>query len=290
MKTANNPNYSGCINRFQPPAYNPKAQRGFSLIEVMISSLVGLILLAGTMQMFSSTQQSSRTNTAITRMQENGRAGLYFLENSIRLSGYRADSLKNFKEVFTDSSPFFEFDGQVIRGVDNDNVSGNDILDGSDSILMRYGGHDDGFINDCVGNSIGGAQVAESKFLVNDKGELVCIPDLTNNPNTRETLIDGVEDIQIFYGIDTNSDFTANYYVSANDIPSGSEVVSVRVSLLLQSDPKIATQAQAYRWFDKNNEAKRFDGNEKDKFTDKKDERRLRKIFSSTIAVRNLVD
>jgi len=248
--------------------------------------------MAGTMQMFSSTQQSSRTNTAITRMQENGRAGLYFLENSIRLSGYRADSLNDFKDVFKkDSSPFFDFDGQVIKGIDNDNVSDNNILDGSDRILLRYGGNGDGFINDCVGNPISSTQVVESSFLINDKGELVCVPDLINNPGNRETLIDGVEDMQIFYGIDTDSDFTPNYYVSAdNPISNGDEVVSVRISLLLQSDPKIATQAQAYRWFDENNEAKRFDGDEEDKFTGKKDERRLRKVFSSTTAVRNLVD
>jgi hypothetical protein len=64
----------------------------------------------------------------------------------------------------------------------------------------------------------------------------------------------------------------------------------VRISLLLQSDPKIATQAQAYRWFDTDNKPKTFDGDEEDKFTDKEDERRLRKVFSSTTAVRNLVD
>jgi len=290
MMTSCSSVHIGHTNHLQPPAFSLKAQRGFSLIEMMIASLVGLILMAGTLQMFSSTKQSSRTNTAITRMQENGRAGLYFLENSIRLSGYRADSLKDFSQVFKDSSPFVV--GQVISGIDNDDDgSDNNILDGSDSILMRYGGNADGFINDCVGNPIGGAQIVESKFLINDKGELVCVPDLTNNPGTRETLIDGVEDMQIFYGIDTDSDFTANYYVSAdNPISTGNEVVSVRVSLLLQSNPKIATQAQAYRWFDGNNDPKRFDGDEEDKFTGKKDERRLRKVFSSTTAVRNLVD
>ena len=292
--------YIGHTNSLQPSAFSFKTQQGFSLIEMMIASLVGLILMAGTMQMFSSTQQSSRTNTAITRMQENGRAGLYFLENSIRLSGYRADSLRDFKDVFKDSSPFFDFDGQVIKGIDNDNVNGNNILDGSDRILMRYGGNDDGFINDCIGNpvdpnpldpAITPRDEVETVFQVNDNGELVCIPDLINKPNNRETLIDGVEDMQIFYGIDTDSDFTPNYYVSAdNPISNGDEVVSVRISLLLQSDPKIATQAQAYRWFDENNEAKRFDGDEEDKFTGKKDERRLRKVFSSTTAVRNLVD
>ena len=288
MMTSHRSIYLGNTSRLQPSPFSLVTQQGFSLIEMMIASLVGLILIAGTMQMFSSTKQSSRTNTAITRMQENGRAGLYFLENSIRLSGYRADSLKDFTKVFKDSSPFVV--GQVISGIDNDAVSGNNILDGSDSILMRYGGNADGFINDCVGNPIGDTQVV-SKFLINDRGELVCIPDLVNNPGNWETLIDGVEDMQIFYGVDIDGDFTANYYVPANaKVPSGSEVVSVRVSLLLQSDPKVATQAQAYRWFDGNNAPKRFDGDEEDKFTDKKDERRLRKVFSSTTAVRNLKD
>ena len=300
MKTANNPNYSGSINRPQPPAYNLKTQRGFSLIEVMISSLVGLVLLAGTMQMFSNTQQSSLTNTAVTRMQENGRAGLFFIENAIRLSGYRTDSLKGFRDIFPDTSPFFDFNGQVIKGIDNDTVNGNDILNGSDQISMRYAGNNDEFIYDCAGNTSPHLthKRFEISFHVNNNGELICDPDLyipntTTSPDNqynKQPLIDGVEDMQIFYGIDTNSDFTANYYVSADKIPNGSEVISVRVFLLLQSDPKIATQAQAYRWFDEKNKPRQFDGDEKDKFTGKKDERRLRKVFSSTIAVRNLIE
>jgi len=258
-------------------------QQGFSLIEMMIASLVGLILMAGTMQMFSSTKQSSRTSTAITRMQENGRAGLFFLENAIRLSGYRANSLE---DAFPDTSANFDFDGQVIKGIDNDAVGGNNILNGSDRVLIRFRGNSDTFINDCAGNTSPRPPLKEFEiaFQINDNGELVCDPDLyisdtTATPNNRyneQTLIDGVEDMQIIYGVDTNNDFNADFYVPALDpFPSG-EVVSVRVSLLLHSDDLIATQPQPYR----------FNGAT---VTDPGD-RRLRKVFSSTTAVRNLVD
>ena len=253
------------------------AQQGFSLIEMMIASLVGLILMAGTMQMFSSTKQSSRTSTAVTRMQENGRAGLFFIENAVRLSGYRADSLDDFKDIFPNTSVNFDFDGQVIKGIDNDAVGGNDILDGTDRILMRYLGNSDGFIHDCVGNQVipPARFDVETVFLVNDNNELICDSDLTN-PGDWQTLIDGVEDMQIIYGVDTNSDFNADFYVSADQVPGGSEIVSVRVSLLLQSDDMIATQAQSYR----------FNG----ATVNDPGDRRLRKVFSSTTAVRNLVD
>jgi len=140
------------------------SQRGVSLIEMMIASLVGLILLAGTMQMFSTTKQSSRTSTAITHMQENGRAGLYFLENAIRLAGYRPDSLIDFQTAFPDNSNF-DFSGQILKGISNDNnvdadnilrdENNNGILDGSDSVRLRYlGNNADNLIIDCGGNTV----------------------------------------------------------------------------------------------------------------------------------------
>jgi len=279
------------------------SQLGFSLIEMMIASLVGLILMAGTMQMFSSTKQSSRTSTAVTRMQENGRAGLYFIENAIRLSGYRPDSLKDFSVSFPGTSANFDFNGkviEVIRGFNNDPVgSDNDILDGTDRILMRYQGNDDELIRDCIGAWAKTGYTIEVAFLVNDNEELVCAsdpalkpppdlapaPNLTPNPDLTHTdnwhpLIEGVEDMQILYGVDKNSDFTADFYVTSNQIPANSEVISARISLFLKSDAPIATQAQRYR----------LNGQwEVDPHSDKR-HLHLHKVFSSTTAVRNLVD
>lgn len=48
-------------------------------------------------------------------------------------------------------------------------------------------------------------------------------------------LTEGVENMQIFYGEDTDNDFVANIYRSADDVSDFSDVVSIRVSLLMRS-------------------------------------------------------
>lgn len=48
-------------------------------------------------------------------------------------------------------------------------------------------------------------------------------------------LIEGVEDMQILYGEDTDADGTANYYVSAGSVISMIDVVSVRIALTVKS-------------------------------------------------------
>ena len=73
-------------------------------------------------------------------------------------------------------------------------------------------------------------------------------------------LIEGIEDMQILYGEDTNADNTPDYYVSAGNISDMNKVVSIRVVLTVRSlDAKLMLTG---------------DG-------------RLRRNFISTIAVRN---
>ncbi len=52
--------------------------------------------------------------------------------------------------------------------------------------------------------------------------------------NTQQ-LIDGVEDMQVLYGVDTNGDFIADAYRQAGAVGNWANVVSARVSLLLQT-------------------------------------------------------
>lgn len=63
-------------------------QRGLSLIELMIAITLGLILMAGVIQMFLSSQTVFHTQQAMSRIQENGRLGVEFLAKDIRMAGY----------------------------------------------------------------------------------------------------------------------------------------------------------------------------------------------------------
>ncbi len=93
------------------------------------------------------------------------------------------------------------------------------------------------------------------------------------NGGATQELVEGIESMQILYGADTNGDNTANYYV-----PAGTggldmeEVISVRVSLLVSTlEDNIATQSASTTL------ASHTSAND----------RRIRRIFTSTIAIRN---
>jgi type IV pilus assembly protein PilW len=100
------------------------------------------------------------------------------------------------------------------------------------------------------------------------------------NAAPAEALVDGVEQMQILYGVDTNaipSDLYSapNYYVSADLVSDWQKVVSVRISLLVATfDDNMADHSLSYpRPF--------VDPNPQ------KPDRKIRRVFTSTIAIRN---
>ncbi|TRO43972.1 prepilin-type N-terminal cleavage/methylation domain-containing protein [Pseudomonas sp. ALS1279] len=69
-----------------------KQQQGLSLIELMIALLISSLLILGAVQLFSNTSASDRTNTAIARVQENGRVALEIIGADARRAGYQGCS------------------------------------------------------------------------------------------------------------------------------------------------------------------------------------------------------
>ncbi|WP_443192279.1 PilW family protein [Pseudomonas indica] len=68
-------------------------QKGLSLIELMVAMLISLILLGGVLQVFLSSKNLYNTNTAVSRVQENGRFATEFLSFDIRQAGYKGECL-----------------------------------------------------------------------------------------------------------------------------------------------------------------------------------------------------
>jgi len=65
-----------------------KKQRGLSLVELMISITLGLVLIAGVIQVFLSSRVVFSTQQAMSRAQENGRLGMELISEDIRMAGY----------------------------------------------------------------------------------------------------------------------------------------------------------------------------------------------------------
>ena len=62
--------------------------QGFSLIEIMIALVIGMILIAGTMKIYVSSKQGYRVQSALGQLQETVRYGIDLIANDIRRAGY----------------------------------------------------------------------------------------------------------------------------------------------------------------------------------------------------------
>ncbi len=88
-------------------------------------------------------------------------------------------------------------------------------------------------------------------------------------------LVDGIEQMQVLYGLDTDGDDFPNQYVTIDAVPDTYDIMSVRLMLLLRSDADFLAEAsQTYTY----NGA-----------TVTPADRRLRQVFTTTIALRNRI-
>lgn len=76
------------INNPQRSLSIRKHQQGMTLVEIMISLLIGAFLLGGVLQIFINSKQTYRMQDAVSRLQENGRFALEFLTHEIRMAGH----------------------------------------------------------------------------------------------------------------------------------------------------------------------------------------------------------
>ncbi|MCF6252212.1 MAG: PilW family protein [Methylococcaceae bacterium] len=89
-----------------------------------------------------------------------------------------------------------------------------------------------------------------------------------------QELVEGIENMQILYGVDNDGNKTPDYYVPASGGLDFSKVISIRISLLARTyDDNVTKQALTYI----------YNGGT----TSAPGDRRKRQVFSSTIALRN---
>ncbi|VAX10060.1 Type IV fimbrial biogenesis protein PilW [hydrothermal vent metagenome] len=88
-------------------------------------------------------------------------------------------------------------------------------------------------------------------------------------------MVEGIENMQVTYGIDTNADDIADSYETADNVTDWSQVISAEIRLLLETqEDSITTGNQTYTY---NNT------------TLSATDRRLRRVFTTTVGLRNRI-
>jgi type IV pilus assembly protein PilW len=277
LKQAMQPN----AERIMPVNKLLRQHQGFTLIEIMVSMLLGIFLLGGVMGIFLNTKQTYRVQDALGRLQENGRYAMDFIGKGIRMTDYRGCPT---------TPPSLLLPNTPITGTEGAHAA-NRAKDSPDSITVRWS------LNGCAAHTapldpdgcplLNGCPVGLNGCPIDTNKECALNSGFTINTATKilnqnaASLIEGVENMQIQYGVDTdptNPDGAGvpNYYTDFSAGLDMSQVVSVRVSLLLATiDDNVTANPLPYT----------FNGARDDAPGD----RRIRRVFSSTFALRNRI-
>lgn len=189
-----------------------REQRGFTLVEILVSLVIGLFLTAGLIQLLLGNRQTYRVLDNLSELQENGRFAVDMLSRHIRMAGFRTDW----------QTPI----AMPVEGVDG--TSG-----AADQFTVRYES-----TTDCVGGTVTSTPpIAVNTFSLATSDGLLNLRCTGNGGGgATQPMVMGVEDMQIQYGLDSDGDGAANYYTSNPPTTTNvAQYVSVRVQLRLMS-------------------------------------------------------
>lgn len=91
------------------PWHEPRAQRGVSLVELMVALAIGSIMIIGAVTVYSNSRTTYAINESLGRLQEQGRYVMSVLEPDVELAGFYG---------FTNSADTIRY----VRGADPSNV------------------------------------------------------------------------------------------------------------------------------------------------------------------------
>jgi len=225
-----------------------RGQRGMSLVETMITLVLGLIVVAAVYSMYTGTTRSSRFTSGLQSMQENGRFGVAVLQKGFRLAGY---------------SPATRVAPLDFGSIDESTV------------VVRLNQ-----AQDCNGASTaanGGVAVNTYRHHPengSETGRITCEGSAANA--TEMTLVDDIEAFRVLYGVDDDGNDVPDRYVPFDEVDPArtNDVAALRFALLVTSGDPIRTRARSetHVLLDEVHPS---------------DDRTARSVFASTVKLRN---
>ncbi|STX28219.1 type IV pilus assembly protein PilW [Legionella beliardensis] len=298
---------------------------GFTILEFLIASTIGTLLIAGVGAVYLSNKATFTVQEALARLQENGRYANYILSREIRMAGFQGCTNQKqlaLTNLVSNASTMLNYD-KPLQGFDGNgasfspslptNISAKQPLSTSDVIEIRMAsnsvhlstdmtqvsspisvfsglGAQSGMpliITNCVlgdifvagtgtgdtsithptgvntSNNLSTSYLANAQVMrfiyyafyvkntgrVNNQNQpILALVRLDANGNEEE-IAEGVEELHVTYGVDTDNDNTVNAYQTAAQVNSGNNwnnVISVQINLLLATTENVADKARPY--------------------------------------------
>jgi len=215
-----------------------KNDHGFTLVELMVGLVIGLVILLGVAKIFSANKMTYSLLEATGRLQENGQYAINFIASQVRQTGYFPNPAYNNATKSLDEAMAFGGGLAPLNGIEG--------LGGSnDSLIISYYTA----TTDCVGDPPTGG-VRDSFQSATPAGTATAIAINTLRIATGASgrpalwcnaaeIAESIENIQVRYGEDTDADGVADSFVNFNNLNDASNVSIIQVAILVASAREI---------------------------------------------------
>ncbi len=333
---------SSRVHRLTTPACRLSKMDGLSLVELLVSIVLGLLLTTGIVTVYLESKSNYIVEEEMARLQENGRYALNYLKRELTLAGFYSGNLDaetlpaaaiggsdcaSGNWALDASEPvdlINDFDGSSLDTILSTTwtcLVGSDIEDDTDILAVKRSAGEATLKDGEFSTGVTAAEDAQWYLRLENFGDIInwvyvgdglnfpsgigagsqvdywemyasifyiqkfsasgdavptlCVVRLVGDSMSPECLVEGIEDMQVEFGIDTNGDGVADRY---KDAPLPAELrtaVVARVYLLLRSLGEVTgyTNSKTYQLGQKAVSAK--------------DDGYLRRVFSTTVQMRN---
>lgn len=230
-------------------------QHGFSLIELMVAVVIGLFITLGLSQLFLSMYTTSSSQNMLAQYQDNQRIAIVMLTNVVQIAGYyynpiaqtAINALPTLLTANADTSTFTA--GTGITGVGtatgitpatSDSVNLYFLSSGSDNMYNCQGGL----------AAAGTVTAFVNSFSINSNNQLQCtvttiVGNVVTGPSTPLMLANGVQSMNILYGVDITGAGTVSSYLTGNAVQAANlwanvRTVQIRLNFI---DPNVVNPA-----------------------------------------------
>jgi len=251
-------------------------QAGLNLVELLIAIVIGIFISLMVVQYLSTSSRLFKQQGADTNLEANGTFAISYMTQYIRQAGSN--------DPMGTDVPFYT--GDCISA--NPCTFNEDNPGESDQIAIQMVSQND---RDCVGNDVTPGDRIANVFSVKNSS-LVCrgfnVDTQSWLGDQEESLIDGVEQLQVLYGV-SNEDGVVERYVDASRVAIGAvtdfdrevawdSIRSTKIAVLVSDVTTAGTERK---------EARKYQLLDSPEVT--RDDRISRKVYSTTVNINNKI-
>lgn len=244
----------------------PRGMRGVTLIELMISLVIGLVVVGAVIVSFVGSGRAGRYQAAVGQMNQDAQIGLNLLSREVQLAGYVSpvQSLGTTPPVYGCDGKFTDPAATGTPGpcLAATGTAGSALEVVYEADLYNTVKASGGTLpSDCLGNKqpspSAGPYIVRNRYFIDVGGtgstgrpELYC----ASNWGAKQPLVENVENMKIWYGVVASAtpsqviryakagqDATTANTVNAQAAGEWNNVMSVRICLLMRSSEPILT-------------------------------------------------